>query len=283
MKSMDKYIDALIELAVAEDIGDGDHTSLASIPASSRGRMQLLVKEAGVIAGVQIAERVFRRLDNSVVFEGLIEDGTRVKVGDIAFYVSGSTRTLLQSERIVLNIMQRMSGVATQTAVYADELKGLKTKVLDTRKTTPGMRALDKMAVRIGGGENHRMGLFDMILLKDNHIDFAGGIAQALGGVRKYLKDNNKNLKIEIEVRSLTDIDEVEAAGGADRIMLDNFTVEDTRLAVEKIAGRAQIESSGGITLKTLRAYGECGVDFVSVGALTHQIKSIDMSLKYTN
>lgn len=283
MKSMDKYIDALIELAVAEDIGDGDHTSLASIPASSRGRMQLLVKEAGVIAGVQIAERVFRRLDNSVVFEGLIEDGTRVKVGDIAFYVSGSTRTLLQSERIVLNIMQRMSGVATQTAVYADELKGLKTKVLDTRKTTPGMRALDKMAVRIGGGENHRMGLFDMILLKDNHIDFAGGIAQALGGVRKYLKDNNKNLKIEIEVRSLADIDEVFAAGGADRIMLDNFTVEDTRLAVEKIAGRAQIESSGGITLKTLRAYGECGVDFVSVGALTHQIKSIDMSLKYTN
>lgn len=283
MKSMDKYIDALIELAVAEDIGDGDHTSLASIPASSRGRMQLLVKQEGVIAGVQIAERVFRRLDNSVVFEGLIEDGTRVKVGDIAFYVSGSTRTLLQSERIVLNIMQRMSGVATQTAVYADELKGLKTKVLDTRKTTPGMRALDKMAVRIGGGENHRMGLFDMILLKDNHIDFAGGIAKALGGVRKYLKDNNKNLKIEIEVRSLADIDEVEAAGGADRIMLDNFTVEDTRLAVEKIAGRAQIESSGGITLKTLRAYGECGVDFVSVGALTHQIKSIDMSLKYTN
>lgn len=283
MKSMDKYIDALIELAVAEDIGDGDHTSLASIPASSRGRMQLLVKQEGVIAGVQIAERVFRRLDNSVVFEGLIEDGTRVKVGDIAFYVSGSTRTLLQSERIVLNIMQRMSGVATQTAVYADELKGLKTKVLDTRKTTPGMRALDKMAVRIGGGENHRMGLFDMILLKDNHIDFAGGIAKALGGVRKYLKDNNKNLKIEIEVRSLADIDEVFAAGGADRIMLDNFTVEDTRLAVEKIAGRAQIESSGGITLKTLRAYGECGVDFVSVGALTHQIKSIDMSLKYTN
>lgn len=283
MKSMDKYIDALIELAVAEDIGDGDHTSLASIPASSRGRMQLLVKQEGVIAGVQIAERVFRRLDNSVVFEGLIEDGTRVKVGDIAFYVSGSTRTLLQSERIVLNIMQRMSGVATQTAVYADELKGLKTKVLDTRKTTPGMRALDKMAVRIGGGENHRMGLFDMILLKDNHIDFAGGIAKALGGVRKYLKDNNKNLKIEIEVRSLTDIDEVEAAGGADRIMLDNFTVEDTRLAVEKIGGRAETESSGGITLTNLRAYGECGVDFISVGALTHQIKSIDMSLKYTN
>lgn len=283
MQSMDKYIDALIELAVAEDIGDGDHTSLASIPASSRGRMQLLVKQEGVLAGVAVAERVFRRLDDSVVFERLIADGTRVKVGDIAFYVSGSTRTLLQSERIVLNIMQRMSGVATQTAIYADELKGLKTKVLDTRKTTPGMRALDKMAVRIGGGENHRMGLFDMILLKDNHIDFAGGIAQALGGVRKYLKENNKDLKIEIEVRSLTDIDEVFAAGGADRIMLDNFTVEDTRLAVEKIGGRAETESSGGITLTNLRAYGECGVDFVSVGALTHQIKSIDMSLKYTN
>lgn len=283
MQSMDKYIDALIELAVAEDIGDGDHTSLASIPASSRGRMQLLVKQEGVLAGVEVAERVFRRLDDSVVFERLIADGTRVKVGDIAFYVSGSTRTLLQSERIVLNIMQRMSGVATQTAIYADELKSLKTKVLDTRKTTPGMRALDKMAVRIGGGENHRMGLFDMILLKDNHIDFAGGIAQALGGVRKYLKDNNKDLKIEIEVRSLRDIDEVFAAGGADRIMLDNFTVEDTRLAVEKIGGRAETESSGGITLTNLRAYGECGVDFVSVGALTHQIKSIDMSLKYTN
>lgn len=280
---MDKYIDALIELAIAEDIGDGDHTSLASIPAASHGRMQLLVKQEGVLAGVEVAERVFRRLDNSVVFEGLIEDGTRVKVGDIAFYVSGSTRTLLQSERIVLNIMQRMSGVATQTAIYADELKGLKAKVLDTRKTTPGMRALDKMAVRIGGGENHRMGLFDMILLKDNHIDFAGGIAQALGGVRKYLKDNNKDLKIEIEVRSLTDIDEVFVAGGADRIMLDNFTVEDTHLAVEKIGGRAETESSGGITLTNLRAYGECGVDFISVGALTHQIKSIDMSLKYTN
>lgn len=278
---MNKYIDNLIELAIAEDIGDGDHTSLASIPATSRGRMQLLVKQEGIIAGIEIAKRVFLRLDPSVVFEQILQDGATVKVGDIAFYVSGTTRTLLQSERIVLNIMQRMSGIATQTAVYAREFDGLKAKVLDTRKTTPGMRALDKMAVRIGGGGNHRMGLFDMILLKDNHIDFAGGIANALTGVRQYLKEHNKNLKIEIEIRSLADIEQVFAAGGADRIMLDNFSLEDTRKAVEQIAGRAEIESSGGITLASLRQYGECGVDFVSVGALTHQIKSLDMSLKY--
>lgn len=278
----DKYIDALIELAIAEDLGDGDHTSLATIPADRTGRMQLLVKQDGIIAGIDIAKRVFHRLDAHVSFDQRLSDGARVKVGYIAFYVSGTVRTLLQSERIVLNIMQRMSGVATQSAIYAEELKGLKTKVLDTRKTTPGMRALDKMAVKIGGGENHRMGLFDMILLKDNHIDFAGGIAAALSATRKYLKDNNKDLKIEIEVRSLADIDEVFAAGGADRIMLDNFSIDDTATAVIKINGRAEIESSGGITLKNLRAYGSCGVDFVSVGALTHQIKSLDMSLKYT-
>ncbi len=280
--NFDKYIDELIELAIAEDIGDGDHTSLSTIPADKRGKMHLLVKQDGVIAGVEIARRVFSRLDSDVVFEQLIEDGARVKVGDVAFYVTGTVRTLLQSERIVLNIMQRMSGVATQTAIYADELSGLKTKVLDTRKTTPGMRALDKMAVKIGGGDNHRMGLFDMVLLKDNHIDFAGGIPQALSSVREYLKANGKeSLKVEIEIRTLGNIDEVFAAGGADRIMLDNFSVEDTRTAVERIAGRAEVESSGGITLENLRAYGECGVDFISVGALTHQIKSIDMSLKY--
>ncbi len=280
--NFDRYIDELIELAIAEDIGDGDHTSLATIPAQKCGKMHLLVKQEGVIAGVEIARRVFMRLDSEVEFERLIEDGSRVKVGDIAFYVKGTVRTLLQSERIVLNIMQRMSGVATQTAIYADELKGLKTKVLDTRKTTPGMRALDKMAVKIGGGENHRMGLFDMILLKDNHIDFAGGIANALISTREYLGQHNKeNLKIEIEIRSLDNIDEVFASGGADRIMLDNFSVKDTRIAVERIAGRAEIESSGGITIDNLREYGECGVDFISVGALTHQIKSIDMSLKY--
>ena len=279
-KTYEPFVDKLIELAIAEDIGDGDHTSLSSIPAGERGRMKLLVKQAGVLAGVEIAERVFRRLDPTVTFERILRDGDRVQPGDIAFYVEGSLIALLQSERVILNIMQRMSGVATQTAVYADALKGLKTKVLDTRKTTPGMRVLDKMAVKIGGGENHRIGLFDMILLKDNHIDFAGGIAKALAGARAYLKEKHKNLKIEIEVRTLEDIDEVFAAGGADRIMFDNFSVEQTRQAVKKVAGRAETESSGGITLENLRAYAECGVDYVSVGALTHQIKSLDMSLK---
>lgn len=279
-KAYEPFVDKLIELAIAEDIGDGDHTSLSSIPEGERGRMKLLVKQPGILAGVEVAERVFLRLDPTVTFERILKDGDRVKPGDIAFYVEGRLITLLQSERVILNIMQRMSGVATQTAVYADELKGLKTKVLDTRKTTPGMRVLDKMAVKIGGGENHRIGLFDMILLKDNHIDFAGGITNALNGARAYLKAKNKDLKIEVEVRSLADIDEVFAAGGADRIMFDNFSVELTREGVKKVAGRAEIESSGGITLENLRAYAECGVDFVSVGALTHQIKSLDMSLK---
>ncbi len=278
---LDIYIDELIELAIREDIGDGDHTSLATIPADKRGTMQLLVKQSGIIAGVDIARRVFERLDSAVEFEKKIDDGSEVQLGDVAFHVSGKVRSLLQAERIVLNIMQRMSGVATQTAKYAKELEGLKTKVIDTRKTTPGMRALDKMAVRIGGGGNHRMGLFDMILLKDNHIDFAGGVASALSSTRDYLAKNGKDLKIEIEVRSMENIDEVFAAGGADRIMLDNFSVEETHDAVIKIAGRAEVESSGGITIENLRAYAECGVDFISVGALTHQIKSLDMSLKY--
>lgn len=274
------FVDQLIELAIAEDIGDGDHTSLSSIPSGERGRMKLLIKQAGTLAGVEVAERVFQRLDPTVSFERILSDGAVVSPGDIAFYVSGSMITLLQSERIILNIMQRMSGVATQTAIYADRLAGLKTKVLDTRKTTPGMRVLDKMAVKIGGGENHRIGLFDMILLKDNHIDFAGGITPALKGVREYLSLTGRALPIEVEVRSIEDIDEVFAAGGADRVMFDNFSVEMTRQGVERVAGRAQTESSGGITLETLRSYGECGVDFVSVGALTHQIKSLDMSLK---
>lgn len=274
------FVDQLIELAIAEDIGDGDHTSLSSIPSGERGRMKLLIKQVGTLAGVEVAERVFQRLDPTVSFERILSDGAVVSPGDIAFYVSGSMITLLQSERIILNIMQRMSGVATQTAIYADRLAGLKTKVLDTRKTTPGMRVLDKMAVKIGGGENHRIGLFDMILLKDNHIDFAGGITPALKGVREYLSLTGRALPIEVEVRSIEDIDEVFAAGGADRVMFDNFSVEMTRQGVERVAGRAQTESSGGITLETLRSYGECGVDFVSVGALTHQIKSLDMSLK---
>lgn len=274
------FVDELIELAIKEDIGDGDHTSLCCIPASEQGRMRLLCKQEGVIAGIEIAQIVLERLDPTMQFEQLLHDGDRVKPGDVAFYVSGSLRSLLQAERILLNIMQRMSGVATQTAFYVKHLEGLHTKVLDTRKTTPGMRVLDKMAVKIGGGENHRMGLFDMILLKDNHIDFAGGIRQAVEGAKQYLKEKGKNIPIECEVRSLEDIDEVFAAGGVDRIMFDNFTPEMTREAVKKVAGRCETESSGGITLETMRAYAECGVDFISVGALTHQIKSLDMSLK---
>ena len=274
------FVEELIELAIREDIGDGDHTSLATIPADARGKMQLLVKQDGIIAGIEVARMVFDRLDGSVAFDQRIEDGACVRRGDIAFYVEGRILSLLQAERIVLNIMQRMSGVATQTAVYADKIKDLHTKVLDTRKTTPGMRVLDKMAVKIGGGENHRMGLFDMILLKDNHIDFAGGIRPAIEGAKTYLKAKGKNIPIECEVRSLEDIDEVFAAGGVDRIMFDNFTPELTRQAVAKVAGRCETESSGGITLDTLREYAETGVDFISVGALTHQIKSLDMSLK---
>ena len=274
------FVDDLIDLAIREDIGDGDHSSLSCIPHDERGRMKLLVKQEGILAGVEVAQRVLKRLDPEVKFEQLLEDGARIKPGDIAFYVEGRLISLLQAERILLNIMQRMSGVATQTAIYVKELEGLKTKVLDTRKTTPGMRVLDKMAVKLGGGENHRIGLFDMVILKDNHIDFAGGILKAIPRVREYLKEKGKNIPIEVEVRSLDDIRDVFAAGGCDRIMLDNFTPEMTREAVKLIDGRIEIESSGGITLKNLREYAECGVDFISVGALTHQIKSLDLSLK---
>ena len=280
MLSVEELNDRLIDLAFAEDIGDGDHTTLCCIPADAMGKSKLLIKEEGVLAGIEIAKEVFRRFDPDMKVEVFIEDGAHVKPGDVAFYVSGRLQSLLQAERILLNIMQRMSGVATQTAVYADKIKDLHTKVLDTRKTTPGMRVLDKMAVKIGGGENHRMGLFDMILLKDNHIDFAGGIRPAIEGAKTYLKAKGKNIPIECEVRSLEDIDEVFAAGGVDRIMFDNFTPELTRQAVAKVAGRCETESSGGITLDTLREYAETGVDFISVGALTHQIKSLDMSLK---
>ena len=274
------FVKELTELCIKEDIGDGDHTSLCCIPADAHGRMRLLCKQEGVIAGIEVAQMVFDRLDPEMRFEQKLNDGDHVQPGDVAFYVSGRVRSLLQAERIVLNIMQRMSGVATQTAFYVKHLEGLHTRILDTRKTTPGMRVLDKMAVKLGGGENHRMGLFDMILLKDNHIDFAGGIRKAIHGAREYLHAKGKQLPIECEVRSLEDIDEVFAAGGVDRIMFDNFTPEMTRKAVEKVAGRCETESSGGITLETMRAYAECGVDFISVGALTHQIKSLDMSLK---
>ncbi len=274
------FVKELIELCIKEDIGDGDHTSLCCIPADAHGRMRLLCKQEGVIAGIEVAQMVLDRLDPEMRFEQILNDGDRVKPGDVAFYVSGRLRSLLQAERILLNIMQRMSGVATQTAFYVKHLEGLHTRILDTRKTTPGMRVLDKMAVKLGGGENHRMGLFDMILLKDNHIDFAGGIRKAITGAREYLRARGKEIPIECEVRTLEDIDEVFAAGGVDRIMFDNFTPEMTRKAVEKVAGRCETESSGGITLETMRAYAECGVDFISVGALTHQIKSLDMSLK---
>lgn len=274
------FVDELIELAIKEDIGDGDHTSLCCIPSTACGRMRLLCKQEGIIAGIDVAERILHRLDPEMRFERVLCDGAHVKPGDVAFYVEGRERSLLQAERILLNVMQRMSGVATQTARYVERLEGLHTKVLDTRKTTPGMRVLDKMAVKIGGGENHRMGLFDMILLKDNHIDFAGGIRKAVEAARAYLARKGKSIPIECEVRTLEDIDEVFAAGGVDRIMFDNFTPELTREAVRKVAGRCETESSGGITFDTLRDYALTGVDFISVGALTHQIKSLDMSLK---
>ena len=274
------FTNDLIELAIREDIGDGDHSSLACIPPDERGRMKLLVKQEGVLAGVEVAEMVLRRLDPVVAFDKRIEDGAHVRPGDVAFYVEGRVVSLLQAERILLNIMQRMSGVATQTARYVKELEGLKTRVLDTRKTTPGMRVLDKMAVKLGGGENHRMGLFDMVILKDNPIDFAGGITAAVEQTKAYLEAKGKRIPIEVEVRSLDDVREVLRLDGVDRIMLDNFTPELTREAVDLIAGRCEIESSGGITLDNLREYAACGVDYISVGALTHQIKSLDLSLK---
>ena len=279
MKTKDQLIDDLLTLAFAEDVGDGDHTTLSTIPESETGCQQLIVKEEGILAGVEIARKVFEKFDPQLRMTVFIEDGAHVKPGDIAFKVEGKVRSLLQTERVMLNIMQRMSGIATQTARYQERLAGLKTKVLDTRKTTPGMRMLEKEAVRIGGGCNHRIGLFDMILIKDNHVDFAGGISQAVQAAKDYCKANGKDLKIELEVRNTSEILQALEAG-VDRIMLDNFTPERTHEAVKLIDGRAEIESSGGITLETLRDYGECGVDFISVGALTHSVKGLDMSFK---
>ncbi len=275
-----ELINNLITLAFAEDIGEGDHTTLCSIPESEMGRSQLLVKEAGVLAGVEIAKKVFGNFDPGLQLEVLLKDGAPVKPGDIAFVVSGKVHSLLQTERIVLNIMQRMSGIATVTREYVGLLKGTKAKVIDTRKTTPGMRILEKQAVKIGGGENHRLGLFDMILLKDNHVDFAGGIEQAIRGAHRYVKEKNRDLKIEIEVRNLNELTEALEVGGVDRIMLDNFSPEVTREAVRMVAGRVELESSGGITRDDIRDYAEAGVDYISVGALTHSVKSLDMSLK---
>lgn len=280
MKTKEELIDDLLELAFAEDIGDGDHTTLSTIPADAQGRSQLIIKEDGILAGVEVAEKVLHKIDPSIKMNVFIQDGAEVKKGDIAFTAEGAVRALLIAERTMLNIMQRMSGVATMTRRYQDELQGLHTRVLDTRKTTPGMRILEKEGVRLGGGKNHRIGLFDMILIKDNHIDFAGGIEKAIERAREYCRENNKDLKIEVEVRSLDDIRRVLAIGGVDRIMFDNFTPELTKEAVKLVDGKAETESSGGITIDNLRAYGEAGVDFISVGALTHSVKGLDMSFK---
>ncbi len=273
-------LNAIIDNAIREDVGDGDHSSQSCIPETAIGKAQLLVKEDGIIAGVDIAKKVFKKFDPEIKIESYINDGAEVKVGDIVFIVEGRTLDLLKAERLVLNIMQRMSGIATNTNVYVKKLEGLNTKVLDTRKTTPGLREIEKLAVKIGGGFNHRIGLYDMIMLKDNHIDFAGGIEKAINSVHNYLKEKNKNLKIEVEVRNFDELNEVLKVGGIHRIMLDNFTPTETKKAVDLIAGKYETESSGGITLETLRDYAECGVDYISVGALTHHIKSMDLSLK---
>ena len=279
MKSREELIDDLLTLAFAEDVGDGDATTLSTIPAEEMGAQRLIIKEEGILAGVEIARMVFQKFDPSLKMTVLIPDGSHVKPGDIAFVVEGPVRSLLQTERVMLNIMQRMSGIATVTARYQERLAGTKAKVIDTRKTTPGMRVLEKEAVKIGGGGNHRMGLYDMVLIKDNHVDFAGGIHQAVEAARKWCAENGKDLKIEVEVRDTDEINQA-LAENIDRIMLDNFTPERTAEAVKIINGSTEIESSGGITLDTIRPYGEAGVDFISVGALTHSVKGLDMSFK---
>ena len=280
MQSVNELIDRLIDLSFAEDIGDGDHTTLCCIPEDAMGKSHLLIKEDGILAGVEIAKEVFARFDPTMVVEVLINDGAKVHRGDIAMVVTGKVRSLLQTERLMLNIMQRMSGIATMTHRYVERIEGTGAHVLDTRKTTPGMRMLEKMAVKIGGGVNHRIGLFDMILLKDNHIDFAGGISNAITRCHAYLKERNLDLKIEIEVRNFDELNQVLECGGVNRIMLDNFTVAATKKAVDLINHRYEVESSGNITLDTIRSYAEQGVDYVSVGALTHSVKGLDMSFK---
>jgi nicotinate-nucleotide pyrophosphorylase (carboxylating) len=275
-----KILSDFIARCLREDIGDGDHSSLACIPENTSGKARLLIKDTGILSGCRVAGEIFRIVDEELKFEPFISDGSEISPGDIVFHVSGKVRSILESERLVLNIMQRMSGIATSTRLYADRVKGFKAKILDTRKTTPGVRFLEKEAVRTGGGQNHRMGLYDMIMLKDNHIDYAGGIENAIRRTVDYLKSNNKDLKVEIEARNLDDVKKILETGGVDRIMLDNFTISDTREAIKLIAGRHETESSGGITLDTIRAYAECGIDYISVGALTHHIKSLDMSLK---
>ena len=274
------YLEEFLDIAIREDIGDGDHTSLACIPNDKTGKAKLLVKQDGILSGSEIAHYVFQKLDPDSFVDHYIKDGSKIEKGDVVFHVTGNVLTLLQAERLVLNLMQRMSGIATQTHWYVDALKDYKTKILETRKTTPGMRLLEKMAVRHGGGTNHRMGLYDMIMIKDNHVDYSGGIVEAINRVKSYLKQQNKQLGIICEVRSLNDINLVLETGGVDRVLLDNFSVEQTSQAVELIDGRIPTESSGGITLEDLTSYAACGVDYISVGALTHQIQSLDLSLK---
>ncbi|MET1259722.1 carboxylating nicotinate-nucleotide diphosphorylase [Flagellimonas sp. DF-77] len=273
-------IELIIANAIREDVGDGDHSSLACIPSTAKGKAKLLVKDSGILAGVGFAEKVFAYVDPGLEIEVLLEDGARVDHGDIAFYVSGSSQSILKAERLVLNAMQRMSAIATKARYYADLLEGTNTKILDTRKTTPGIRALEKWAVRIGGGENHRFALYDMIMLKDNHIDFAGGIAKAIEKTKHYLQSNGRDLKIIVEARDLDEVAEILNSGGVYRILLDNFNYEDTRKAVALIGDQCLTESSGGINEQTLRAYAECGVDYISSGALTHSVHNLDLSLK---
>lgn len=275
-----KSIRDFILSSLAEDLGDGDHSTLACIPENAAGKARLIIKQKGILAGVRVAQLLLEIIDRELKTDIFITDGKEIKPGDIALHISGRLHSILKSERLLLNIMQRMSGIATSTHEYVSRLEGLETRILDTRKTTPGFRALEKEAVRIGGGMNHRMGLYDMIMLKDNHIDYSGGITNAITRTREYLTRNNLDLKVEIEARTLADVEKILATGGVDRIMLDNFNQENTREAVKMISGRVETESSGGITLETIRSYAECGVDFISVGALTHHIKSLDMSLK---
>lgn len=275
-----ELIDQFIKNALAEDLGDGDHTSLSTIPADTKGKAQLIIKEDGILAGVELAIEIFKVVDENLVVDVLLSDGTAVKIGDVALKVSGSTHSILIAERLVLNCMQRMSGIATKTNYIVAQLSGYKTQILDTRKTTPGLRYLEKWAVRIGGGVNHRIGLYDMILIKDNHVDYAGGIANAILSAQKYLAVQNKNLQIEIEVRNLKELNQVLEIGGVDRIMLDNFSFPMLREAIQLIAGRFLTEASGGITEENVAEYAACGVDFISMGALTHSVKSLDMSLK---
>ena len=276
-------LDLFIELALAEDVGDGDHSSLACVPNNVSGKAQMLIKEGGILAGIEIGVSIFKKVDTKLLVTVLLSDGTSVKQNDIAMTVEGSRQSILKAERLVLNVMQRMSGIATYTNKIVQLIDGTKTKVLDTRKTTPLFRTLEKQAVKIGGGENHRFGLYDMIMLKDNHIDYAGGIKAAVTKTKEYLNSTGRDLKIEVEARDLNEVKEILAIGGIDRIMLDNFNYSDTKTAVEIIGNTCETESSGGITIDTIRAYAECGVDYISVGALTHSIKSLDISLKAIN